>query len=255
MRDPDKGSATIKEIAAKERLPIDIVKLDVNDDSSVKEAIERIAFSNVRNGSHNYKDIDVLVNNAGHALLGCMEDLSIDEIKTEFETNLFGMIRVTQAVLPFMRKRRRGTIVNMSAITGRVSFPGIAAYSSTKFAIEAFSESMAYELEQFGINVVLIEPGAIKTNIMKSSSIAKRGLDPSSPYLRLTSKVVSSFRSMQEHATSPEEVAKIILNATTAKNPKGRYVVGSSKEKLGIFLRPYVPDKILLSQAAKRIGS
>lgn len=81
MRDPDKGSATIKEIAAKERLPIDIVKLDVNDDCSVKEAIERIAFSNVRNGNDNYKDIDVLVNNAGHALLGCMEDLSIDEIK------------------------------------------------------------------------------------------------------------------------------------------------------------------------------
>lgn len=103
------------------------------------------------------------------------------------------MIRVTQAVLPFMRKQRRGTIVNMSAITGRVSFPGIAAYSSTKFAIEAFSESMSYELEQFGINVVLIEPGAIKTNIMKSSNIAKRGLDPSSPYLRLTSKVVSSL--------------------------------------------------------------
>ena len=145
-------------------------------------------------------------------------------------------------------------IVNISAITGRISFPGISAYSSTKFAIEAFSESMAYELKPFGMNVVLIEPGTIKTNIMNSSITAKNALDSkNSHYRELTHKVHTVFKSMQEHAAPPEEVARTILHAVSTKNPKRRYLVGSAKEKMAIRLRPYISDKIFSSRVVKRM--
>lgn len=266
MRNTQK-SEIIKEIANNERLPLHVVQLDVNSDSSVKDAIENIAVvgetSENKNKNEN-KRIDVLVNNAGYALIGCVEDLSIEEIKAQFESNLFGMIRVSQAALPYMKNQMNGNsnnnssgssvIVNISAITGRISFPGISAYSSTKFAIEAFSESMAYELKPFGMNVVLIEPGTIKTNIMNSSITAKNALDSkNSHYRELTHKVYTVFKSMQEHAAPPEEVARTILHAVSTKNPKRRYLVGSAKEKMAIRLRPYISDKIFSSRVVKRM--
>ena len=131
-----------------------LIQLDVTHDISVKTAIEKIVLEKGR--------IDVLVNNAGYALFGAFEDLSLDEIKAQFETNFFGAIRVTQHVLPIMRNTVQnggGVIVNVSSINGLVAFPVISAYVSTKFAIEGLSESIAYELEPFGIKVILIEPG------------------------------------------------------------------------------------------------
>src|ERR671932_2302506 len=166
MRNLEK-SKNITEIANKEKLPLQVVQLDVNDDRSVKQAIDKIVAENQR--------IDVLVNNAGYGLLGALEDLSIEEIKAQFETNFFGVVRVTQQVLPVMRKQNSGgTIVNISSVGGRIGIPGLSAYHSTKFALEGLSESISYELEPFGIKVVLIEPGLIRTNIMNSSIIAKK---------------------------------------------------------------------------------
>jgi short-subunit dehydrogenase len=126
--------------------------------------------------------IDVLVNNAGYALNGAFEDLTIDEIKAQFETNLFGVIRTTKAILPIMRKQQFGIIVNMSSGAGRLGYPGGSAYISTKFAVEGLSESMAYELEPFGIKVVLVEPGVIRTNFANAMVVAKKSQDPNSPY-------------------------------------------------------------------------
>ena len=133
---------------------------------SVKDALDGVVEENKR--------IDVLVNNAGYVLFGALEDLSIEEIKAQFETNFFGAIRVTQQVLPIMRKQRSGTIVNISSVGSRIGIPDPSAYHSTKFALEGLSESISYELEPFGIRVVLIEPGFIRTNIMNSSVIAKK---------------------------------------------------------------------------------
>ena len=133
---------------------------------SVKDALDGVVEENKR--------IDVLVNNAGYVLFGALEDLSIEEIKAQFETNFFGAIGVTQQVLPIMRKQRSGTIVNISSLGGRIGIPDPSAYHSTKFALEGLSESISYELEPFGIRVVLIEPGFIRTNIMNSSVIAKK---------------------------------------------------------------------------------
>jgi NAD(P)-dependent dehydrogenase (short-subunit alcohol dehydrogenase family) len=137
MRNLEK-SKSITEIASKEKLPLQVVQLDVNDDKSVKEAINKIISENHR--------IDILVNNAGYGLLGALEDLSIGEIKAQFETNFFGVVRVTQQVLPTMRKHKTGIIVNVSSVGGRIGIPGLSAYHSTKFALEGLSESISYEL-------------------------------------------------------------------------------------------------------------
>jgi NAD(P)-dependent dehydrogenase (short-subunit alcohol dehydrogenase family) len=221
MRNLEK-SKRITEIASTEKLPLQVVQLDVNDNVSVKDAIQNIAAKKGR--------IDVLVNNAGYGLFGSFEDLSMEEIKAQFETNFFGVIRVTQQVLPIMRKQNNGIVVNVSSVGGRIGLPVVSAYHSTKFAIEGLSESISYELEPFGIRVIIIEPGVIRTNIMNSSASAKKALDPKSPYLSMMHKVENSFKSMLENASissPPEEVAKVILQAVTSESPQLRYTVGN----------------------------
>ena len=216
-----KKSKTITELASTENLPLQVVQLDVNDKKSVKEAITKIVTEKER--------IDVLVNNAGYGLFGSLEDISIEELKAQFETNFFGVIRVTQLVLPIMRKQKSGTIVNVSSVGGRIGLPVLSAYHSTKFALEGLSESMSYELEPFGIRVVIIEPGVIRTNIMNSSIIAKKAQDPKSPYFSLIQKVENNFKLMMENESSPpEEVAKAILGVVTSENPQLRYTVGNN---------------------------
>lgn len=222
MRNLEK-SKNIIQIASAENLPLQVVQLDVNDDVSVKDAIRNIDTEKGR--------IDVLVNNAGYGLFGALEDLSIEEIKSQFETNFFGVVQVTQQILPTMRKQKNGgVIVNVSSVGGRIGLPAVSAYNSTKFALEGLSESISYELESFGIRVVIIEPGVIRTNIMNSSVLAKKALDPESPYYPLMQKVENGFKSMLENpsiSSPPEEVAKVILQAVTSENPQLRYTVGS----------------------------
>jgi NAD(P)-dependent dehydrogenase (short-subunit alcohol dehydrogenase family) len=215
-------SASPELIANAERLPLKLIQLDVTDDSSVKDALEKVVLEKGR--------IDVLVNNAGYGLFGAFEDLSLDEIKAQFETNFFGVIRVTQNVLPVMRTPQNGggIIVNVSSINGLIPFPVISAYVGTKFAIEGLSESIAYELEPFGIKVILIEPGVIGSNFMKGSVLPKKALDPQSPYSELVQKVSVKTNSQHEdkNATQPEEVAKTIVQAISTEKPEFRYVVG-----------------------------
>ncbi len=214
-------SASLQSIAGAERLTLKLIQLDVTDDSSVKDAVEKIILEKGR--------IDVLVNSAGYGLFGAFEDLSMDEIKAQFETNFFGVIRVTQQVLPIMRNLQNGggIIVNVSSINGLVPFPVISAYVGTKFALEGLSESMSYELEPFRIKVILIEPGAIGSNFMKGSVLSKRALDPESPYSEFVQKVRVKISSDHENATQPEEVAKTIVQAILTEKPEFRYVVGS----------------------------
>lgn len=220
MRNTEK-SADIQEIANKEKLPLQVIQLDVNDDASIRNSIKRIERENER--------IDVLINNAGYGLVGAFEDLSVEEIKSQFETNFFGVIRLTQQVLPIMRKQKSGIIVNVSSGAGRIGFPGMSAYVSSKFALEGLSESMSYELEPFGIKVVIIEPGVIRTNFKKNSLMSKKSLDNSSisPYSSIIQKIDSSISSIIEHATPPEEVANAIMLAITSNNLELRYLVGN----------------------------
>lgn len=184
-----------------------------------------------------------MVNNAGYGLLGPLEELSIQEFKEQFEANVFGVIRVIQEILPIMRKQRHGTIVNISSVAGRIGFPLTCAYVSSKFALEGLSESIAYELEPFGINVILVEPGVIKTNFDSNLKIGKNvstttatttTSDRNSPYADITEKRIAAFKPRFENASPPIEVAKVILNVITSKNvqPGSRYLVGNDAFKL-----------------------
>lgn len=216
-----KKSVDIMEIANRERLPLQVIQLDVNDDTSIRNSIEKVISEKQR--------IDLLVNNAGYGLVGAFEDLSVEEIKSQFETNFFGVIRLIQQVLPIMRKQKSGTIVNVSSGAGRIGFPGMSAYVSSKFALEGLSESMSYELEPFGIKSVIIEPGVIRTNFKKNAVMSKKSLDDSSisPYSSIIQKMDASITSIIEHATPPEEVAKAILHVVTSNNPELRFPVGN----------------------------
>jgi NAD(P)-dependent dehydrogenase (short-subunit alcohol dehydrogenase family) len=222
MRNLDKSSI-IKTAADNESLPIKVVQLNVADNRMINNAIQAIVSEAGR--------IDILVNNAGYGLVGAFEDLSIDdEIKNQYETNVFGLMRVTQAVLPIMRRQKSGIIVNVSSGAGLFGYPGGSAYVSTKFAVEGLSESMAYELEPFGIKVVLIEPGFIKTNFANAMVLAKKAQDPSSPYSEMMQRIQANSKEMAKNASSVDVVSKAILEAVTSKSPNLRYLVGKDVE-------------------------
>jgi len=172
----------------------------------------------------------VVVNNAGYGLTGAFEDLSIDEIKAQYETNFFGVIRVTQAVLPTMRKQRSGKIVNISSGAGRLGYPGGSAYVSTKFALEGLSESMSYELEPFGIRVVLVEPGVIRTNFSSGMVLAKKAQDPNSPYSQMMQRMGATLQQLEQNGSDVDLVASIVLKAATNANPELRYLAGKDVE-------------------------
>ena len=217
MRDTTK-SDKIKEITQKENLKINILELDVDDEKSVKSAIAHILDQKQR--------IDVLVNNAGWGLWGCVEDVSVDEFKEQFETNFFSIIRLIQEVAPAMRKQGSGTIVNVSSVVGRIGFPASPAYISSKFALEGLSESLRFEFAPFGIDVIIIEPGVIKTNFMKNMKMAKKS-ELDTVYKDITTKVVSGVKMMAEMGTPPKEVANTIVKAIKDKKPLPRYIVGN----------------------------
>jgi NAD(P)-dependent dehydrogenase (short-subunit alcohol dehydrogenase family) len=217
---------TIQSIAEKQHLPIRTVQLDVTDENSVKNAIQSILSESGR--------IDLLVNNAGYGLTGAFEDIGMDEIKSLYETNVFGVIRVTQAVLPIMRKQGSGRIINISSGAGRIGYPGGSAYVSSKFALEGLSESMAFEVEQFGIKTVLVEPGFIRTNFAENIVTAKKAQDPNSPYSQMMMQMKSSShrRRMIENAPDADLVASVIVEAATAKEPNLRYLAGKDVQQM-----------------------
>jgi NAD(P)-dependent dehydrogenase (short-subunit alcohol dehydrogenase family) len=221
MRNLDKGSI-IETAAEKEKIPIRVVELDVTDDRSVSDAIQRIISE--------IGKIDVLVNNAGYGLVGAFEDLSMEEIKSQYETNVFGLMRVTQKVLPIMRKQESGIIVNVSSGAGIFGYPGGSAYVSTKFAVEGLTESISYELESFGIKVVLIEPGFIRTNFANAMILAKKAQDPNSPYSAMMQTIQSNSGEMAKNASPVDSVSSAILKAVTSTRPNLRYLVGKDVE-------------------------
>ena len=223
MRDLQKSS-TLRSIADKEKIPLRCVQLDVTNDMSVKQAIETIV-----NESHN---IDVLVNNAGYGLSGALEDLLINEIKLQFDTNFFGLIRATQAVLPIMRNQRSGIIVNISSGLGRFGIATSSAYASSKFAIEGLTESISYELEPFGIRTILVEPGIIKTNFIKAAVLGQKSTDSNSPYFQFMNNMEDGMKKLIESGESPEYVARVVLDAINDSNPKLRYLAGKDVEHI-----------------------
>ena len=231
-RDPTKNN-TIKEIANKENLPLEVLPLDVDNDDSVRNTINKIFDEK--------KKIDILVNNAGYGLFGAIEDISIQEAKKQFETNFFGAIRTIKEVLPSMREQKNGIIINITSIAGIVGIPAECIYASTKFALEGLSESISYELQPYGIKVILIEPGVINTNFVPnikfpnktdynksqrnlmneekseetnfSSNDIKKKDNSSSYYSSTIDAFLSHYYPSMKNAPPPKEVATVILEA------------------------------------------
>jgi NAD(P)-dependent dehydrogenase (short-subunit alcohol dehydrogenase family) len=233
MRNPS-NSQEILDITKKECLPLKVLTLDVTDEKSTQKAADMVMYEQNR--------IDILVNNAGYSLVGALEQISMDEIKEEFETNFFGIIKLIQKVLPQMRKQRSGRIINVSSLAGRIGLPIASAYVSSKFALEGLSESLKYEVQDFGIYVILIEPGVIKTNFIKNLKIGKQVITSENgdvntssadlPYADISQKRISAFKPRFEKGSSPKEVADTILEAVTCDKPKFRYIVGQDASKL-----------------------
>ena len=217
MRDTKK-SDKIKELGQKDNLKIDVLELDVDDEGSVKTAMKKILDEKQR--------VDVIVNNAGWGLWGCVEDVSVDEFKAQFETNFFSIIRLIQEVGPAMRKQGSGKIVNISSVAGRIGFPASPAYISSKFALEGLSESLRLEMSPFGIDVIIIEPGVIKTNFLNPVKLAKKS-ESDTAYSDITAKVVSGVKMMAEMGTPAKEVADTIVKAIKDDKPLPRYIVGN----------------------------
>ena len=215
---------SIQSVADKQHLPIRTVQLDVTDENSIKSAIQSILSEAGR--------IDLLVNNAGYVLTGAFEDIGMDEIKSLYETNVFGVIRVTQAVLPIMRKQGSGRIINISSGAGRIGYPGGSAYVSSKFALEGLSESMAYEIEQFGIKTVLVEPGFVRTKIGENMAISKKTQDPNSPYSQMMQMMSSNQERMLENGSDADLVASVVAEAATSKEPNLRYLAGKDVQQM-----------------------
>ncbi|HEY7570194.1 MAG TPA: SDR family oxidoreductase [Nitrososphaeraceae archaeon] len=222
------GSKQMADILKDENLPLEIIQLDVDNDKSVTEVINRIAKEKDR--------IDVVVNNAGYALVGALEQTSMEEIREQFETNFFGAVRVMQTIIPIMREQKSGKIVNITSMGGRVAIPLDPIYHGTKFALEGLSESMRYELEPFGINIILIEPGAVGSNFWKNFKMAAKasghydvdnGNMNNAPYKQLENKMLESFKQMEQNTIHPSEVANVILQAVKTDNPELRYVIGN----------------------------
>ena len=215
MRDTSK-SGDLLEAAARESVKIEILNLDVDDVSSIGDAVDRIARQAGR--------IDVLVNNAGYGQFGTLEDTPISDFKDQFQTNYFGIVSVLQKVLPHMRAQGSGRVVNVGSVAGRMGLPCSPAYISSKFALEGLTECLRYELDQFGIQVTVIEPGVVKTSFFKSMRVSKPG---NVTYQKMLDHIMSGLQMMTQMGTDPKDVARIILGALAEERMQPRYVAGS----------------------------
>lgn len=204
-----------------QKLPIRLVTLDVDDTASATRAVGEVLGRSGR--------IDVLVNNAGIGGGGPIADVPVDWAKMLFETNYFGVIRMIQAVLPPMRERRSGAIVNVSSIAGRLAIAGHGHYSAVKHALEAASEALAQEVVAFGIRVAIVEPGVVVTPIFTK---AKRFADAASPYAVHVRRLLLFYRMQMKMPSQPDDVARVIHQAATTAEPKLRYLVGEDAKRL-----------------------
>jgi short-subunit dehydrogenase len=180
-----------------------------------------------------------VVNNAGYALMGPFESCSMDRIRTQFDTNVLGLMAVCQAVLPYFRARRSGTLINISSIGGRLTFPLYSLYHSTKWAVEGFSESLQFELAPLNIRVKIIEPGPIKTDFYQRSADRDLKVDPD--YQDFYNRVMPKMDQAGTSGSPPEAVAEVIYQAATDRSSRLRYAAGSLSGSL-LALRKLLPE-------------
>ncbi|MCD7035131.1 SDR family oxidoreductase [Metabacillus sp. GX 13764] len=199
--------------------------------------------------------VDVLINNAGFAAGGFSEEISIEEYREQFETNFFGVMAVTQAVLPIMRAQRSGKILNMSSISGLIGFPGLSPYVSSKHALEGYSESLRLEMKPFGIDVALIEPGSFSTNIWTTGKkVADASLDEASPYFGYMTAIEKEMERGSKNHGDPMDVVKLLADLCERDRLKElRFPIGKGV-KAAILLKKVIPWKKWEAAVMKKLG-
>ena len=247
--------ATMRDLARKEALDkaaattrlaeqINVRRLDVTDFGSMAEFVERVV--------HNHGRIDVLVNNAGFAVAGFVEDLKMEEIRLQFETNFFGAVALTKAVLPRMRAQHSGHIIMVSSVAGLLGSPQLSSYSASKHALEGWSESLRFEVSSLGIKVVLVEPGSYETDIWtRGAYMGEKDTDLSSPNVARSLRMRETAQKIKKR--DPNEVARLIAQVADDPNPRLRYLVGPDA-KIQVLLKRVLPWKVHEKLVARAMG-
>lgn len=235
--------------AKQKNLPLQSLEMDVTDDASVDRAIGII--------HEEAGPVDILINNAGIAFAAVIEEITIADYRKQFETNFFGVVRVTQSVLPEMRERRRGRIINMSSVAGKMASPVLGPYSSSKFALESMSDALRIELLPFGVHVILIEPGYIRSDMERAaqelSSKYVLGAQKS-PYAAVYAGFQRGWGNMTKGSKSkPKDCARVILGAIRAKSPRARYPV-TREAKIVTLMRRILTDRAIDRMVSKTYG-
>ena len=226
----------LDDLSASLKLPLDVTKPEL-----IAQAVDQVL--------HHIGRIDILINNAGHAVRGAIEEVPVEQLKQMFDTNVYGVIRLAQAVIPYMRQQEKGWIVNIGSVAGKLVAPVNGTYSATKFALEAVSDAMRMELRGFGIRVVLIEPGNIRTHFMETSQSHSLTLltRSGSPYSLLYQGYLRTMAAMRKHDPGPEVVSQAVQHAIETDHPKTRYLVAVPMlNRLAIHLSDSMRDRILM---------
>lgn len=230
------GARRIEKMKDLEEKGMEIFHLDLTNDASISNAVNTILKKEGR--------IDVLINNAGYGSYGSVEEVSIEEAKRQFEVNIFGLARITQLIIPIMRKQKSGRIVNISSMGGKIYTPFGAWYHATKYALEGWSDCLRLELKQFNIDVVIVEPGGIQTEWGGIAMENLKKISGSGPYANFANKVIASFGKRDDQLTPVKVLGQEIAKAATEKNPKTRYLKGYLAKPL-VAVRRWFSDKFL----------
>ncbi|PFD98393.1 short-chain dehydrogenase [Bacillus cereus] len=236
MRNLDKRAELLSQATALHlKQNIKIHQLDVTDQKSI-QAFQLFL--------KELNQVDLLVNNAGYASSGFIEEIPIEEYRKQFETNVFGAISISQIVLPYMRKQKSGKIINVSSISGQVGFPGLSPYVSSKYALEGWSESLRLEVKPYGIDVSLIEPGSYNTNIWEvGKELAENYVETTSPYKEYMDKIQNHMNSSSETFGDPIDVAQKIVAIAETKTATLRYPIGKGV-KLMMVAKKFLPWRV-----------
>jgi short-subunit dehydrogenase len=212
------------------------MKMDITEDDDIQRVIQTI--------EENHGGVDILINNAGYAVYGAMEDTDMSDVRMQFEVNFFGLSRLTQLVLPGMRKKKAGKIINVSSMGGKMYTPMGSWYIATKHAIEGWSDCLRIELKEFGIDVVIIEPGAISTefgDVLSDPMIERSGSGPYKEWVKTLQKV-NEKNLAEGNASPPKVVVDVVLKAIRSDTPKTRYIAGKLAKPM-MFIRKYFGDR------------
>ena len=247
------SARNVESLADLADMGIHTLRLDVTDEESMTAAVTAV--------EADAGSVGALINNAGYGLYGPVEQQPMSEVRRQFETNFFGLVRLTQLVLPGMRRARRGRIVNVSSMGGRTTLPGGAFYHASKHAVEAFSDALRMEVAQFGIDVVLIEPGPVKTpwNDVAAASVSTAGQPAAAdPYAAFKAAVVASLDTgttgpIARLASTAEDIGAVITSAVTARRPRTRYLI-NPLAKITVGMKALLPDRAYDAALRRQYG-